>query len=87
VQSCYLDWSKPDEGLRDSPHRGTAMPNLGVGPVTARDMAAYLYTLRCACQGARNGSMSIRLALELPLHWETASLKTPQSQLFRRAPW
>jgi cytochrome c2 len=25
---------------------GTAMPNLGVGPAVARDMAAYLYTLR-----------------------------------------
>jgi cytochrome c len=25
---------------------GTAMPNLRVSPVVARDMAAYLYTLR-----------------------------------------
>jgi cytochrome c len=25
---------------------GTAMPNLGVAPAVARDMAAYLYTLR-----------------------------------------
>jgi cytochrome c1 len=25
---------------------GTAMPNLGVVPVVARDMAAYLYTLQ-----------------------------------------
>ena len=25
---------------------GTAMPDLGVGPAVARDMAAYLYTLR-----------------------------------------
>ncbi len=25
---------------------GTAMPNLGVTPAVARDMAAYLYTLR-----------------------------------------
>jgi cytochrome c len=26
---------------------GTAMPNLGVIPEIARDMAAYLYTLQC----------------------------------------
>ncbi len=25
---------------------GTAMPDLGVSPAVARDMAAYLYTLR-----------------------------------------
>jgi cytochrome c len=34
--------------LQDPPavEPGTAMPNLGVGSAVARDMAAYLYTLR-----------------------------------------
>jgi cytochrome c len=43
--------NQPDNLLRwleDPPgvEPGTAMPNLGVGPAVARDMAAYLYTLR-----------------------------------------
>jgi cytochrome c len=43
--------NQPDNLIRwleDPPavEPGTAMPNLGVGPATARDMAAYLYTLR-----------------------------------------
>ncbi|MGH7509453.1 MAG: c-type cytochrome [Gemmatimonadales bacterium] len=43
--------NQPDNLIRwiqdpQSVEQGTAMPNLGVNPVTARDMAAYLYTLR-----------------------------------------
>jgi hypothetical protein len=30
---------------RMAPNLGTAMPDLGVVPAVARDMAAYLYTL------------------------------------------
>ncbi|MEA2724624.1 MAG: cytochrome c [Gemmatimonadales bacterium] len=37
-----LRWLQDPQGVEP----GTAMPNLGVGPAAARDMAAYLYTLR-----------------------------------------
>ncbi len=37
-----LRWVQDPQGVEP----GTAMPNLGVGPAVARDMAAYLYTLR-----------------------------------------
>ena len=43
--------NQPDNLLRwlqdpQAVEPGTAMPNLGVSPAVARDMAAYLYTLR-----------------------------------------
>jgi cytochrome c len=37
-----IRWLQDPQGVEP----GTAMPNLGVGPPVARDMAAYLYTLR-----------------------------------------
>ena len=37
-----IRWIRDPQGVEP----GTAMPNLGVGDATARDMAAYLYTLR-----------------------------------------
>jgi cytochrome c len=37
-----LLWLQDPQGIEP----GTAMPNLGVGPAVARDIAAYLYTLR-----------------------------------------
>jgi cytochrome c1 len=35
-------WIQDPQGVEP----GTAMPDLGVTPAVARDMAAYLYTLR-----------------------------------------
>jgi cytochrome c len=40
--SNLIRWIQNPQGVEP----GTAMPNLGVGPEVARDMAAYLYSLR-----------------------------------------
>jgi cytochrome c len=42
VPDNLIRWLQDPQGVEP----GTAMPNLGVGPPVARDMAAYLYTLR-----------------------------------------